>query len=108
MESNLGKQCSEAMLGSNLGKQRLEAKLGSSDGKQFGPAVCRAVLCLQLSPSVSALKEMVKICSEFASSFDIQFNSAQSQLIGFKCNSKNVFDPGIKLNGQNISHSYFQ
>ena len=45
---------------------------------------------------------MEQICSEFASSFNIQFNSAKSQLIGFKCSSKDVIDPGIMLNGQEI------
>ena len=80
-----------------------ENGVGCFMGSKYMGAIAYADDLVLLSPSVSALKEMVKICSDFASSFDIQFNGTKSQLIAFKCGSKDVLDPGIVLNGQKIS-----
>ena len=55
-----------------------------------------------LSPSVTALHEMVMVCSEYASKFDIQFNADKSQLIVFSCNGKPIMDPRIMMNGRHV------
>ena len=79
-----------------------EKGIGCFLGSKYVGAIAYADDLTLLSPSVSALKEMVDLCSEFAQQFDLQFNSSKSQLIGFSCSNKEVKDPGIMLNGHKI------
>ena len=82
-------------------------KLESSDvgcyvGRVFSGAFAYADDLTLLCPSVSALKEMVAICSDYASEYDIKFNASKSQLIIFKSKKRIVPDPVITLNGDKI------
>lgn len=56
-----------------------------------------------LAPSLSALKEMVKICVDYAIEYKILFNAAKSKLIIFKCNKKFVSDPKIAINNDIVN-----
>ena len=80
-----------------------ENGVGCFIGSKFMGAIAYADDLILLSPSAFALKDMVKICCDFASKFDIQFNCAKSQLIGFTCSSNDVLDPCVELNGQKIA-----
>ena len=52
-----------------------------------------------LSPGVGALQTMVDICNDYAHKYDIKFNAKKCQLIIFKCDSKVLRDPVIRVNG---------
>ena len=43
-----------------------------------------------LSPTFTGLKEMLKICEDFADDHDIIFNASKSQLLQFSSCSNNI------------------
>ena len=69
-------------------------------GGVFAGAFAYADDITLLAPSISALKEMIRICEKYASAFSIKFNSDKSQFIVFGSN-KDV-NVNIKVNGQNV------
>ena len=79
-----------------------EKGIGCYMGSAYAGAFSYADDLTLLSPSVSALRDMVQTCEDYAYKFDIQFNPAKSQLIIFSCNGKSVSHPKIKINGQNV------
>ena len=80
--------------------------VGCYVGQVFSGAYAYADDLTLLAPSLSALKEMVSICSKYAADFDISFNAKKSQLIIFKCSNKPVCDPAIIINGEPVKRVY--
>lgn len=76
--------------------------IGCFMGNVFAGAFGYADDVTLLSPSVTALQEMIKTCLDYAIKFDILFNPEKSQLIVFSCNGKPVMDPRITINGRHI------
>ena len=80
---------------------RLRSKgLGCFIGNNYFGAVAYADDVVLLSPTVSNLKSMLKICEEFSKEFHINFNASKSKLIIFgECTS----DVKVYLQGNLIS-----
>ena len=76
--------------------------VGCYMGRAFAGACAYADDITLLCPSISALKEMITICTNFAAEYDIKFNASKSQLIIFKSGSGNTVNPEIKMNGDKI------
>ena len=52
-------------------------------GNTFSGALSYADDVTLIAPSLQSLKEMIKICEEYAKEFDIQFNPSKSKLMCF-------------------------
>ena len=61
-----------------------EAGIGCHMGNQYVGALAFADDITLLSPTLFGLKEMVKICEDYASSYSIKFNGAKSKLLVFR------------------------
>ena len=59
-----------------------------------------------LSPTFTGLKEMLKICEDFADDHDIIFNASKSQLLQFSsCSNNTNMKPVLQMrNGQKIPY----
>ena len=76
--------------------------VGCYMGRSFSGALAYADDITLLCPSVSALKEMINICTNYAVEYDIKFNGSKSQLIIFKGRSSNIVNPEIRINGDKL------
>ena len=76
--------------------------VGCYMGRAFSGAFAYADDITILCPSISALKEMITICSNYAVEYDIKFNASKSQLIIFKGRSGEITKPEIYMNGDKI------
>ena len=79
-----------------------DSGVGCYMGGVFAGALAYADDLTLLCPSLSALKEMILICSQYAAEYDIKFNASKSQLIIFKRKKDDTPDPVIELNGDTI------
>ena len=59
-----------------------------------------------LSPTFTGLKEMLKICEEFADDHDIIFNASKSKLLQFRSCSNNInTKPALQMRyGQKVQY----
>ena len=55
-----------------------------------------------VAPSLSSLKQMMKICEQFAESHSITFDPTKTKLLCFNMKPESVFPP-IYLNGEKVS-----
>ena len=60
-----------------------EKRIGCFIGDMFFMAICYADDIAILAPSLSALKQMLKICDEFAVEYSLTFNMEKYQLIHY-------------------------
>lgn len=80
----------------------------SPNGCHIGPYYYGSVmyaddLCL-LAPSSAALKNMVKICEDFADEFNVKFNGNKSYVIYFSRKGSTAMSPAIRVNGQHVQY----
>ena len=72
----------------------------------FVGAVCYADDIALINPSPSALRLMLRTCSEFASSHSLIFNTSKTQLIGFSCcPSSRCGLADFSFNGEKLKYS---
>ena len=76
--------------------------VGCYMGRAFSGAFAYADDITLLCPSISALKEMIAICTKYAVEYDIKFNASKSQLIIFRGRSGKIVHPEIQMNGDKI------
>ena len=78
--------------------------VGCYMGRAFSGAFAYADDITLLCPSISALNEMINICTNFAIEYDIRFNASKTQLIIFKGRSRsgNILNPEIDINGDKL------
>ena len=69
-------------------------------GNTFSGALGYADDVTLIAPSLQSLKQMIKICEEYAKEFDIQFNPSKSKLMCF--NNKNSKEFTITINNHVI------
>ena len=79
-----------------------DSGVGCYMGGVFAGALVYADDLTLLCPSLSALKEMILICSQYAAEYDIKFNANKSQLIIFKGKKGDTPVPVVELNGDVI------
>ena len=85
----------------NILKQRdIGCKFGATYLRVFGYTDVLTLLC----PSISGLKEMLKICEDYASDYNIIFNAKKSKLIHFGRNKINFKNTISMANGCTIDH----
>ena len=84
-----------------LGKLE-DSGIGCYMGRVFSGAFAYADDLTLLSPSIVALKEMLRIGSRYALEYDIKFNGSKSQMIVFRCNSQRIVEPYIEINGSKL------
>lgn len=78
-----------------------ESGLGCYVGSTFVGALGYADDVILLSPSISALRQMLQTCEKFASDYDVIFNAKKSYMLTFNAHTNYAF----KLNGDLITHS---
>ena len=66
------------------------SNLGCSYGNEYMGVYCYADDISLLSPTFTGLKEMLKICADFADDHDIIFNASKSQFVQFSSCSNNI------------------
>ena len=76
--------------------------VGCYMGRTFSGAFAYADDITLLCPSISALKEMITICTNYAVEYDIKFNGSKSQLIIFKGRSSEIMNPEVRINGDRL------
>ena len=77
--------------------------VGCYMGGVFSGAFAYADDLTLLCPSLGALRQMITICAQYATEYDIKFNASKSQLIVFKGRRNDFPIPEINLNGDAIS-----
>ena len=82
------------------------SNLGCRYGNEYMGVYCYADDISLLSPTFTGLKEMLKICEDFADDHDIIFNASKSQLLQFSSCSNNInMKPVLQMrNGQKIPY----
>ena len=78
----------------NLCDSRYGCKIGNITTNSFAYADDIVIL----SPTVSGLKALIKMCEKFSNDFNINFNSSKSNIISFN-NDNNFVDFDFKING---------
>ena len=80
------------------------SNIGCRYGNQYMGVYCYADDISLLSPSITGLREMLKICELYAEKHDIIFNAGESQLLSFNSRSmREKYEISIKMrNGQAI------
>ena len=81
-----------------LKKSGLGCHVGSTYAGAFGYADDIALI----APSLSSLKQMMKICENFAKAHNIVFNSSKTKLLCYNKDPQTVIPP-IYLNGEQVS-----
>ena len=81
-----------------LKKSGLGFHVGSTYAEAFGYADDIALI----APSLSSLKQVMKICENFAKSHNIIFNSSKTKLLCYNKDPQTVIRP-IYLNGEQVS-----
>ena len=81
-----------------LKKSGLSCHVGSTYAGAFG---CVDDIAL-IAPSLSSLKQVMKICENFAKSHNIVFNSSKSKLLCYNKDPQSVIPP-MYLNGEQVS-----
>ena len=80
-----------------LKKSGLGCHVGPTYAGAFGYADDIALI----APSLSSLKQMMKICENFAKSYNIIFNSSKTKLLCYNEDPQTVIPP-IYLNGDQV------
>ena len=80
-----------------LKKSGLGCHVGSTYAGAFGYADDIALI----APSLSSLKQMMRICENFAKSHNIVFNSSKTKLLCYNKDTQTVI-PSIYLNGEQV------
>ena len=70
----------------NLRQRNIGCEIGATYLGVFGYADDLTLLC----PSISGLNEMLKICEDYASDYNIIFNAKKSKLMQFGRNKMNI------------------
>ena len=78
-----------------------KSNYGCHIGTHYLGAVSYADDLTLIAPSLSAAREMLKICQKFSEEYHVQFNSQKSKLLTYGTN-KTAFD--LKLNNNTIPH----
>ena len=73
----------------------------------FAGAFCFADDIVLLGPCASALRTMLAICTSFASSHGLLFNTEKTQLILFRRNANNLPNDIIQFNGVTLQYSEY-
>ena len=84
----------------NLRQRNIGCKIGATYLGVFGYADDLTLLC----PSISGLKEMLKICEDYASDYNIIFNAKKSKLMHFGRNKMNTKTTISMANGCTIDY----
>ena len=84
----------------NLRQRNIGCKIGTTYLGVFGYADDLTLLC----PSISGLKEMLKICEDYASDYNIIFNAKKSKLMHFGSNKMNTKTTISMANGCTIDY----
>ena len=79
-----------------------ESGIGCHVGLTYAGAFGYADDIALVAPSLSSLKQMMKICEQFAESHSITFNPTKTKLLRFNMKPESVLPP-IYLNGENVS-----
>ena len=66
------------------------SNFGCRYGNEYMGVYCYADDISSLSPTLTGLKEMLKICEDFPHDHDIIFNASKSQLLQFSSCSNNI------------------
>ena len=83
-----------------LKQRNIECKIGATYLGVFGYADDLTLLY----PSISCLKEMLKICEDYASDYNIVFNAMKSKLTHFGMNTMNIKNTISMANGCTIDY----
>ena len=84
----------------NLRQRNIGCKIGATYLGVFGYADDLTLLC----PSISGLKEMLKICEDYASDYNIIFNAKKRKLMHFGRNKMNIKTTISMANGYTIDY----
>ena len=76
--------------------------IGCHMGHHFVGALGYADDIILLCPSVAGLKDMIKICEEYANEHNIIFNGSKSKYLVF---GKYEYNPTVKVNNEIVSRS---
>ena len=74
-----------------------DSGIGCVMGNQYVGALAFADDLTLLSPTLSGLKEMIKICEDYASLYSIKFNGSKSKLIIYKGLDCSITNTGVNI-----------
>jgi hypothetical protein len=75
-------------------------------GHKFAGVMTYADDVTLMAPTYEATMQMLKVCEECASDFDVLFNSSKSQVVLFNSkHTKKMLKPIVKLNGDDIEYT---
>jgi hypothetical protein len=74
-----------------------DSGIGCHMGSQYVGALAFADDLTLLSPTLSGLKEMIRVCEDYASSYSIKFNGSKSKLLIYKGLDCKVNNSGVTI-----------